>query len=149
MNINKGNDEGYVHCATLATCLSCALRAISPFTPFISKELLQYLPVDISMNMNNYINTHLEEEIATVLEVCQSIRQLKSAHKITRKHAPRIHLYAHSEEALALLNDHLQQIQSLTLTDGVTISLSSNVKDEVHLFGKLMTTANHLCSFGK
>lgn len=100
------------------------------------------------MNFHIYQNTELEEEITKVLEICQSIRQLKSQYTISRKHDPKVHLYAHSEEALIFLSSHLQQIQSLTLTNGVTISLSLNVQDEANRPGSFYTTANSLCSFG-
>lgn len=147
-NINAGNDEGYIHCATLVTCLSWALQALSPFTPFICNELLQHLPQNIALNMQTCHNIELEEEITKILDICQSIRQLKSQHIILRKHEPKVHLFAHSDAALILLSSHLQQIQSLTQMNGVTISLALDPEDKAKSLGKLYTTANYLCSFG-
>ncbi|KNC25702.1 hypothetical protein FF38_12885 [Lucilia cuprina] len=146
-NINSQKSEGYIHCATLATALSWSLQAMSPFTPFLSEELLKYLPKNIEIELNRFHNPQLEQEINNILDISQNIRQLKSRHNISKKYDPQLKLYAHNEEALQLLQSHIQEIQALTLVRGVHLEmLTDSSKTNKDL--KLFSTAGHLCSFG-
>lgn len=146
-NISLQKSEGYIHCATLVTVLSWSLQAMSPFTPFVSEELLTHLPKNIDIDLNKFDDDHLEKEIAEILEICQQIRQLKSRNTISKKYDPQLYLYAHSEEALHMLRPHLQEIQALTLTTGVHLNkITENTKEQQHL--TIFSTAGHLCSFG-
>ncbi|TMW41269.1 hypothetical protein DOY81_013649, partial [Sarcophaga bullata] len=139
-DINLQKPEGYIHCATLATALSWSLQAMSPFTPFVSEELLKYLPQNIELDLNRFHNIALEQEINGILDVCQNVRQLKSRHNITKKYDPQLHLYAHNDEALKQLESHQQQIQALTLVRGVQLEiLTDNSKTNKDL--KLFSTA--------
>ena len=121
---------------------------MSPFTPFVSEELLKYLPQNIELDLNRYHNLELEQEINAILDICQNVRQLKSRHNITKKYDPQLHLYAHNDEALKLLESHQQELQALTLVRGVQLEiLTDNAKTNKEL--KLFSTAGHLCSFGE
>lgn len=121
---------------------------MSPFTPFVSEELLKYLPQNIELDLNKYHNLALEQEIDAILDICQNVRQLKSRHNITKKYDPHLCLYAHNDEVLKLLDSHRQQIQALTLVRGVQLEmLTDNSKANKDL--KLFSTAGHLCSFGE
>lgn len=121
---------------------------MSPFTPFLSEELLKYLPASIEIELNRFHNPNLEQEISEILDICQQIRQLKSRHNISKKHDPQLQLYAHNKDALSLLQTHLPEIQALTLTTGVELNiLTEAAKTKKDL--KVFSTAGHLCSFGK
>ncbi|XP_061395944.1 valine--tRNA ligase [Musca vetustissima] len=146
-NINQQKPEGYIHCATLATVLSWSLQAMSPFTPFLSEELLKHLPQNIEIDLNKFHNAELEKEIADILDICQQIRQLKSRNTISKKYDPQLYLYGHSEGALETLKPHLYEMQALTLTTGIHLHrLEGNVKERDNL--RVFSTAGHLCSFG-
>lgn len=121
---------------------------MSPFTPFISEELLKYLPSNIEIDLNKYQNMQLEQEISEILDICQQIRQVKSRNNVSKKHDPRLHLYAHSPEAFDILKTHLQEIQALTLTTGIDLeNMTENSKLNKDL--QLFSTSGHLCSFGR
>lgn len=121
---------------------------MSPFTPFLSEELLKYLPRNIEVDLNRFQNPELEQEINEILDICQNVRQLKSRNNISKKYDPQLKLYAHNQEALKLLEGHVQEIQALTLVRGVQLEmLTDNSKSNKEL--KLFSTAGHLCSFGK
>uniref|UniRef100_A0A1I8PSQ2 Valine--tRNA ligase n=1 Tax=Stomoxys calcitrans TaxID=35570 RepID=A0A1I8PSQ2_STOCA len=144
-NINLQKPEGYIHCATLATALSWSLQAMSPFTPFVTEELLKHLPPNIDIDLNRFHDVQLEKEISLILEVCQQIRQLKSRNTISKKHDPHLYLYGHNDEACNILQPYLQEIQALTLTNGIHLKAIKE-KSKQHL--NLFSTAGHLCSFG-
>lgn len=121
---------------------------MSPFTPFLSEELLKYLPRNIEVDLNRFQNPELEQEINEILDICQNVRQLKSRNNISKKYDPQLKLYAHNQEALKLLEGHVQEIQALTLVRGVQLEmLTDNSKSNKEL--KLFSTAGHLCSFGE
>ncbi|KAM7357952.1 valyl-tRNA synthetase, mitochondrial isoform 2-T2 [Cochliomyia hominivorax] len=146
-NINLKKSEGYIHCATLATALSWSLQAMSPFTPFLSEELLNYLPRNVEVDLNRFQNPKLEQEINDILEVCQNVRQIKSRYNISKKYDPQLKLFAHKEEALKLLQKHELEIQALTLVRGIKLEmLNESSEDRKDL--KIFSTAGHLCSFG-
>ncbi|XP_037932617.1 probable valine--tRNA ligase, cytoplasmic [Teleopsis dalmanni] len=138
--------SGYMHLATLTACLVWGLRAMQPFTPFIAKELLLRLPENISMNTKEFQNTAVEAEISKILEICQHVRQLKSQNQISKKHAPKLYLYAQNDGAKNMLNKHLSQIKALTMVDTVDLDVVTDAL-EANTFN-FYSTGGHLCVFG-
>ncbi|XP_055840606.1 valine--tRNA ligase [Episyrphus balteatus] len=144
--ISDGGSKAKGHCVTLSTCLSLGLQAMSPFTPFISEELQQFLPKPIDFDSSLYKNSQLETEVNEILDICQAIRQLKSRNKVSKKHSPKVHLFAQNKEAINILNKYLLEMKALTLCNEVILETTSNPisKEDYSLF----STAGHLCSFG-
>uniref|UniRef100_A0A1A9WPX6 valine--tRNA ligase n=1 Tax=Glossina brevipalpis TaxID=37001 RepID=A0A1A9WPX6_9MUSC len=146
-NIKMKSPEGYVQCAVLCSCLNSALQAMQPFTPFICEELLKYIPQPISLDLNKFFNSSLEREIEEIVEVCEQIRQLKGRHQISRKHEPHLILYAHSIKGLSMLQPHLSEIKTLTLTNAIEVRLLQN-NAQIHKDLTCYSTAGYMCSFG-
>uniref|UniRef100_A0A034WE02 valine--tRNA ligase n=1 Tax=Bactrocera dorsalis TaxID=27457 RepID=A0A034WE02_BACDO len=147
--INEGTANGYISCATLATCLSWGLQAMSVFTPFIVEELLKYLPRGIQLHLSRYFNADVEAEIEVILTICQAVRQLKSQNKISKKHEPCLFIFVSDPKALAELELHLKPISALTLTTEVFVELltPNELKLRRQSF-QFFSTAGHHCSFG-
>ncbi|XP_017490043.1 PREDICTED: valine--tRNA ligase isoform X1 [Rhagoletis zephyria] len=147
--ISKGTANGYINCATLATCLSWGLQSMSVFTPFIAEELLQYLPRGIHLQISRYFDADIEAEIDVILAICQAIRQLKSQNKISRKHEPCAHIFAPDKKSAADLQLHLKEMRALTLTKQVVVEFltPAELKERRQHF-QFFSTAGHYCSFG-
>ncbi|XP_055913811.1 valine--tRNA ligase [Eupeodes corollae] len=144
--IFEGASKARTHCATLATCLSLGLQAMSPFTPFITEELQQYLPKSSGLDVSLYKNSQLETEVNEILDICQAIRQLKSRNKVSKKHEPKVHLFAQNKEAFNTLSKYLIEVKALTLSNEVFLEeISKPISKNEY---KLFSTAGHLCSFG-
>ncbi|XP_068148534.1 valine--tRNA ligase [Drosophila tropicalis] len=138
---------GYVHVGTLAACLSWGIQAMSPFTPFVASELLQHLPLNIELKLSQYCDPKLDAEVSDIVQICQNVRQLKSRNQISKRHEPKLCLFAQNPESEDILRRHLPQIQVLTRCVGVELELL----DETSQFDKelnLFSTAGALCSFG-
>lgn len=120
---------------------------MSPFTPFICEELLQYLPQNLALKISSFRDEALESEVNEILNVCQSIRQLKSNNKITKAHSPQIYIFPNNEKVFQTLSLLIDEIKSLTQANEVfieTTDISSTVSNNYTLF----SSAGHLCSFG-
>lgn len=147
--INEGTANGYISCATLATCLSWGLQAMSVFTPFIAEELLKYLPRGIHLHLSRYFNADIEADIEVILTICQAVRQLKSQNKISKKHEPCLFIFAPDLRTVNELELHLKPISALTLTTDVLVELLT--PNELTLRRQafpFFSTAGHHCSFG-
>lgn len=110
---------------------------------------MQHLPPQhFQLPTDRWYNRLLEEDITQILAICQNIRQLKSRNQISGKHQPHLLLYAHSLEALNLLQPHLSEITALTLVKQINIKLLCD-KGGNEKHGVFYSTAGHLCNFGK
>ncbi|XP_054733519.1 valine--tRNA ligase [Anastrepha obliqua] len=147
--INEGTANGYINCATLATCLSWGLQSMSVFTPFIAEELLQYLPRGITLQISKYFDADIEAEIDMILTICQAVRQLKSQNKISKKHEPCVYIFAAERTTAAQLELHLKEMTALTLTKEVFVEYlaPTELKQRMQNF-QFFSTAKHYCSFG-
>lgn len=61
---------------------------MSSITPFLSNKLLQYVPNCSHFDTTKWINTELEQEIEQIIEICSTIRHLKSQNNIIKKYQP-------------------------------------------------------------
>ncbi|XP_004527056.1 valine--tRNA ligase isoform X1 [Ceratitis capitata] len=147
--INEGTANGYINCATLATCLSWGLQAMSVFTPFISEELIKHLPRGIHLNLSRYLNADIEAEIEVILSICQAIRQLKSQNKISKKHEPCVYIFAPDSKTVGELELHLKPMTALTLTKEVFVEyVTENKLKQRRQNFEFFSTAGHYCAFG-
>ncbi|BFF97267.1 valine--tRNA ligase mitochondrial [Drosophila madeirensis] len=145
--INHRTPTGYIHVGTLTACLSWGLQALAPFTPFVASELLQHVPLNMEVKLSQYADSKLVAEINDVVGICQSVRQLKSMHKVSKRHEPKLTLFATNAESEQVLARHLQQIQLLSRCERVDLDmLIENSKHAKKL--NLFSTAGALCSFG-
>lgn len=53
------------------------------------KGVVEFLLYHICLQPSNWIDESLEININEILDICFSIRQLKSEHNITKKHQPK------------------------------------------------------------
>ncbi|XP_037719122.1 valine--tRNA ligase, mitochondrial [Drosophila subpulchrella] len=139
--------DAYIHVGTLAACLSWGLQAMAPFTPFVASELLQHVPMNIELKLSDYQDSKLEEEVNEIVSICQSVRQVKSRNEISKRHQPRLSLFAQNTESAGVLRRHLSEIQVLTRCEGVELELldeSAKISKQLSFF----STAGALCSFG-
>lgn len=51
------NDESKIQCEVLKTCLTIGLRHMSIFTPYLSNEILNYLPHQMTFKVSQAINS--------------------------------------------------------------------------------------------
>lgn len=143
---NRTHDAVF-HVATLTACLSWGLQAMAPFTPFVASELLQHIPMNIELKLTEYRDAALEDEVNEIVDICQSVRQVKSRNEISKKHKPRLSLFAQNLEAEEILRRHLPQIRVLTRCTDVELELfDENLKISKKL--NFFSTAGPLCSFG-
>ncbi|XP_030572410.1 valine--tRNA ligase, mitochondrial [Drosophila novamexicana] len=145
--ISSRSPSAYVHVATLTACLSWGLQAMSPFTPFVADELLQHVPLNIELKLSQYLDPKLQAEVADIVSICTTVRQVKSRNQISKRHSPKLCLFAQNEEAETILRRHLDQIAVLTRCAGVELEL---LNEESKFSKKLnfFSTAGALCSFG-
>ncbi|XP_031639875.1 valine--tRNA ligase [Contarinia nasturtii] len=138
--------ESQAQCEVLKTCLAIGLRYMGIFTPFISNELLAYLPNQMEFKPEKWINDALENEVNQVLEVCSEIRKMKSPQNILRSHGPRSYIFSTDAEMLKILKQFQRPINSLTFSVETSI-----LPMEMDAFGekeKLLLTSilNERCS---
>lgn len=90
-------------------------------------------------------NPMIEDEIGQILDICASIRQLKSQRSITKKHEPQVHLLIPSDR-----KEFIERFELIisTLIRVDTIKLHTN-SDEFNRFEyTAKSTAGHFCTFG-
>ncbi|KAH8319294.1 hypothetical protein KR067_003168 [Drosophila pandora] len=139
--------DAVIHVGTLTACLSWGLQAMAPFTPFVASELLQHIPLNIELKLTDFRDPKLEDEVNEIVDICQSVRQVKSRNEISKKHKPRLSLFAQNLEAEEVLRRHLPQIRVLTRCTDVDLELlDENTKISKKL--DFFSTAGPLCSFG-
>ncbi|ALC42892.1 CG5660 [Drosophila busckii] len=145
--IKKRDGQAYVNVGTLTACLSWGLQALAPFTPFIAAELLQHVPLNIELKLSQFQDSKLEAEVSDIVNICTSVRQVKSRNQISKRHEPKLCLFAQNAEAEEVLQRHLEQILVLTRCEGVELEL---LNEESKFSKKLnfFSTAGALCSFG-
>lgn len=56
---NRSN-ESKIHCEILKTCLTIGLRYMSIFTPYLSNEILNYLPHQMTFKVNQAISSFIK-----------------------------------------------------------------------------------------
>ncbi|KAH8257378.1 hypothetical protein KR038_008081 [Drosophila bunnanda] len=145
--ISNREESAYIHVGTLTACLSWGLQAMSPFTPFVASELLQHVPMKVEINLSAFRDQKLEDEVNEMVNICQSVRQVKSRNEISKRHHPHLTLFAQNAESQDILRRHLPQIKVLTRCEAVDLELmdeKANISEKQNFF----STAGALCSFG-
>ncbi|XP_020816671.1 valine--tRNA ligase [Drosophila serrata] len=145
--ISNREESAYIHVGTLTACLSWGLQAMSPFTPFVASELLQHVPMNVELNLSKFRDQKLEDEVNEMVNICQSVRQVKSRNEISKRHHPHLTLFAQNAKSQDILRRHLPQIKVLTRCEVVDLELmdeNANIPEKQNFF----STAGALCSFG-
>ncbi|KAH8343186.1 hypothetical protein KR059_006280 [Drosophila kikkawai] len=145
--ISNREDSAYIHVGTLTACLSWGLQAMSPFTPFVASELLQHVPMNVELKLSELRDQKLEDEVNEMVNICQSVRQVKSRNEISKRHHPHLTLFAQNAESKDILRRHLPQIKVLTRCEAVELELmdeNANIPQKQNFY----STAGPLCSFG-
>ncbi|KAH8415557.1 hypothetical protein KR222_004598, partial [Zaprionus bogoriensis] len=145
--IQARGPEAYVNVATLTACLSWGLQAMAPFTPFIASELLQHVPLNFELKLSQFEDSALQAEVTEIVNICAAVRQVKSRNQISKRHGPKLCLFAQNADAEEILQRHLEQIVVLTRCRGVELELlneDSKFSKKLNFF----STAGALCSFG-
>lgn len=139
-------DEGKETAKVLNLSLAIALKHMENFTPYLANELQQFLPQKSSLNVVNFINESLESQVNDMLDVCASIREVKSQLKLTKKTKADIKVLIKSKDFESFLQKHINHVRHLTFSDSIT--LMSNAEEFDNEKFNASSTANHLCSFG-
>ncbi|KAH8306982.1 hypothetical protein KR044_002211 [Drosophila immigrans] len=145
--ISSKENSAFVNVATLTACLSWGLQAMAPFTPFVASELLQHVPLNLELKLAHFQDAKLEAEVGDIVSICTTVRQVKSRNQISKRHDPKLCLFAQNAEAEDILRRHLNQIVVLTRCQGVELELlneESKFQKKLNFF----STAGALCSFG-
>lgn len=63
---------------------------MAPITPSLSQALLEHTLDKIMSHkvLMSHLDDILEHNVQEMLDLCLAVRQLKSEHRITKKHAP-------------------------------------------------------------
>ncbi|CAG9801397.1 unnamed protein product [Chironomus riparius] len=142
----KELDFGIASAKILNLCLSVGLDYLEIFTPYLVKELRNYLPENVQFDAEKYVNNELENQVKELLDICASIREAKSHLKLTKKHKCLIIIHAENPENSKFLNDNLIHMLHLTFSDNMEIITDRSIFDSRKL--DMTLTANHMCSFG-
>jgi len=113
----------------------------------VASELLQHVPLNIELKLSDYQDSKLEEEVNEIVSICQNVRQVKSRNEISKRHQPRLSLFAQNTDSEGILRRHLSEIQVLTRCEDVELELldeSAKISKQLSFF----STAGALCSFG-
>ncbi|XP_060651827.1 valine--tRNA ligase, mitochondrial [Drosophila nasuta] len=145
--ISRKENSALVNVATLTACLSWGLQAMAPFTPFVASELLQHVPLNLELKLAHFQDAKLEAEVADIVNICTTVRQVKSRNQISKRHGPKLCLFAQNAKSEEILQRHLNQIVVLTRCEGIELELlneESKFQKKLNFF----STAGALCSFG-
>jgi len=140
--VNRGISSAHI----LNLCLSIGLDHLEIFTPYLVKELRNYLPENISFDTEKYVNDVLENQINELLDICASIREAKSHLKLTKKHKCSITVFVENHEHEKFMNENLNHMLHLTFSENMQITTDRSFFESEKFDMKL--TANHMCSFG-
>ncbi|XP_070501915.1 valine--tRNA ligase [Chironomus tepperi] len=142
----KEHDRGFSSAQILNLCLSIGLDYMEIFTPYLVKELKNYLPENVLFDAEKYVNDELENQINELLDICASIREAKSHLKLTKKHKSSIIIHVDNENHEKFLNNNLNHMLHLTFSENLKIITDRSIFDSEQF--DMTLTANHMCSFG-
>lgn len=138
---NQGKETAKV----LSLCLAIGVKYMSHFTPHLSQELYEFLPHNPTLNAKKFINNTLEVQINDMLDICASIRELKSNLKVTKKTPSDIKILIKSKELENFLLKHIHNVRRLTFSDNLEF-ISSDEFDQEQFTAK--STSGHFCTIG-
>ncbi|GLH04598.1 Valyl-tRNA synthetase [Gryllus bimaculatus] len=141
---------------TLLLCIDVALRALSPFMPFITEHLYQHLPLrnkeasletitlasyPSSQEWASSRNENIEEEIQDVLSVVSGLRHLQSTYGITKTENAFGVVECSSTKSMHRYMEHISLI--------CTLSGVKNVEVTSHVNEKMKNDAMYMDFYGK
>ncbi|KAK7789393.1 hypothetical protein R5R35_006940 [Gryllus longicercus] len=141
---------------TLLLCIDVALRALSPFMPFITEHLYQHLPLrnkeasletitlasyPSSQEWASSRNENIEEEIQDVLSVVSGLRHLQSTYGITKTENAFGVVECSSAKSMHRYMEHISLI--------CTLSGVKNVEVTSHVNEKMKNDAMYMDFYGK
>lgn len=142
----KKNQEAFVNCQVLNTCLAVGIDHLEPFAPFLSSKLRNYVAVNCVINPEDFIDDALETEVENLLKICESIREMKSECRITSKIPSEVKILIKSADDEKFFVTHAENIRALTFTSDLTMTTNADEFEQENFIG--LSTAGHLCSFG-
>lgn len=146
VNRMKMNPEAVVNTRVLNTCLAVGMEHLEVFTPFLAKLLKPHLATNCVIKTESFIDEELEKRIEELLEICESIREMKAVSRITKKIPSEIQLLVKSPAHVNFLQRHIEDIKVLTFTDDLLITTNVEAFEKEDFIA--VSTAGHLCSFG-
>ena len=142
----KKNEEGFINCQVINTCLAVGIDYLELFAPFVSAEIKHCLAVNCVINPEDYIDDVLEDQIENLLKICESIREMKSECRITSKIASEVKILIKSPDDESFFEKHAETIKALTFSSDLMLTNNAEEFEKEYFVGT--STAGHLCSFG-
>lgn len=146
VNRLKTDEKAIANCTVLNTCIAVGMSYMEIFTPFLAKELRPHLATNVSLNPEELVNDKIENKIQNLLEVCESIREMKAECRITSKIPSEVLIFIKANEFESFLRRHIENIEALTMTNEVSTTTDLESFEREDFIG--LSTAGHLCSFG-
>lgn len=146
INRMKNNQESITNSIVLNACLGVGIDYMEPFTPFLAREYKQFVATNTTFVPEDFIDEAVEKRIYELLEVCESIRELKSHCRITSKIPAEINILIKSPDHESFLRNHSEVVRALTFSNN--LSMTINPEDFQVDDYLASSTAGHLCSFG-
>lgn len=144
--LNSDESVAAASCKALSVCLAIGVDQLEIFAPFLAQELKLVLPSNVAINLKGYIDKALEKRVESLLEICESIRAMKSECRITNRIPSEIQILIKSPDDESFLRSHTENIKVLTFTQDLTMTTSADDFDQEDFIG--ISTAGHRCSFG-
>ena len=146
LRLSKNNEKIATASKVSNVAISVAIDHLEPFTPFLASQLKNYLPMDCEISPENYIDEALEKKVEILLQICQSIREMKGECRITKRIPSEVQILIKSAEHESFLKSHAEVIKVLTFTDDLAMTTNSEIFEAEDFIA--LSTAGHLCSFG-
>ncbi len=126
---SKDNPEGKNTAQSiLLEVLEGTMRLLHPFMPFLTEEIWQHLPTKGKTIMlsswpgvSGYRNEQAEKEMALIMEVIRSVRNIRSEMNVAPGRRADIILVAPEEETMAVLQKGLDDIRQLALGEQISL----------------------------
>lgn len=140
------NEKSRNNSLVLNTCLAVGLDHLEIFAPFLANEIKPYTAVNCVINVEDYIDDELENQIENLLKICESIREVKGVCRITNKISSEVQILIKSPSDENFFNTHSESIRALTFTNNLSLTTNAEEFENEDFIGT--STAGHMCSFG-
>ncbi|KAG5677754.1 hypothetical protein PVAND_007485 [Polypedilum vanderplanki] len=145
-HLKNDTSRGFTCAHVLNLCLSIGLSHMEIFTPYLAKELFNYLPIIENLETGRFINNELEKKIENLLDICASIREVKAHLGVTKKTDACLKILIKLKDHEDFFNKHLNHIRHLTFSNNVELLTNATDFEKENLTAS--STASHMCSFG-
>lgn len=143
-SINAKNSKAAGHLLTLRMCLVEGLKLMEYFTPFLVHELLKFLPS--APILSNLDKIRAEDHIDQIIEICATIRGIKSQNNIVKKNSPQLIIWA-DNSFIPEVRKHAETIKTLAMIPDLKIIEDREVFNKEKC--SIKSVAKHFCWFGK